>query len=405
MRNRGILCAHIAWPAILALLLPLLVTATSHSQCHQHGCHDCKQCGDCLSPTPVLESECGWSLYWHNPCDCVDDPCVLPSCPLFGTPTWYVMGELLPLFRDQLDGRDFQFDGTTGDSVLRESQFRSEFAAGARVMLGRSIGDWYRLETSYFGSHHWNDELAIIDAGENLLSPFTDFGDPAVPGLDSNNFASVSFSSELDNVELNLRRRLRLPANGQYLRESPYHRPGSSMFLNKRAESSFLLGIRYLRVEEDFAYRTESNLPAAGTVNLVDTETNNDMIGAQIGWLSQFLYRERGWFDVELKGGIFQNRVSLDISSTGNGALPAFADSDERDRTAWVGELSLVYNHQFARSFSCRVGYNALWIGGLALASENFSDNADLLTVGQALVRHNGDIVYHGPSLGLVWTR
>ena len=347
MRNRGILCAPVAWPAILGLLLPLAVAATANSQ----NCNQCGQCGDCLTERPVLESECGWSLYWHDPCDCLDEPCLLPSCPLFGAPNWYAMGELLPLFRDQLNGPSFQFDGTTGDSVLRESQFRSDFAAGARVMLGHSLGDWYRLEASYFGSYHWDDRLATSDPTDNLLSPFTDFGDPPVAGLDSNNFASVSFSSELDNVELNLRRRLRLPANRQYLRESPYHRPGSAMFLNKRAESSVLLGVRYLRVEEDFGYRTES----IAATNLVDTATDNQMIGAQVGWLSQFLYRERGWFDVEIKGGIFQNRVSLDVnSSSTGGALPTFTSSDQQDRTAWVGELSLIYNHQFAPSFTCR---------------------------------------------------
>ena len=328
--------------AFVALVLWLAMHATVMSQtCSE--CGGCNHFSGCPSPRPRLEIDTPTSLYWHDPCACVDTPCLLPSCPDSIAPNWYVLGELAPLYRDELNG-DFPSE--------------SDFAAGARVVLGTSLGDWYRLEGSYMGSYGWD-------------VPVT-------------NFPNVSFSSEMDNVELNLRRRIRLPANGEHSRLRYSRHQSSTLFLNKRAEASVLLGVRYMRLDEHFA-------------NGVDMTTNNNMIGAQIGLLSQFSVRNRIWLDVEIKGGIFQNRIRLDV-------LSPFIASDERDRTSWVGELSVVYNHQFSRSLTFRVGYNAIAVTDVALASRNFTDNAALLAPGPVLATNDGDVVYHGPSLGLVWS-
>ena len=63
----------------------------------------------------------------------------------------------------------------------------------------------------------------------------------APSGFDYNNFASIRFSSELNNGELNLRRRVLM-------------RPGCY-------EASFLVGGRYLQIGEEFGYLTQSSTP------------------------------------------------------------------------------------------------------------------------------------------------
>jgi hypothetical protein len=310
---------------------------------------------DCPPPVPRPEIPPGWNLYWHDPCDCYSDPCLEPTCPVHQNPTWYVTGELLPLFRDQSDSR-FQASG----EGLSDSVFRTEYEAGARVLIGRAIGDWYRLEASYFGSYHWDDveEFEGSDVTEEL-----------------------GFSSELDNIELNLRRRLYVPAYRRYERYSPLRPPGSPIFLNHRASASCLVGMRYLRIEEQLG-----NSSGADVENGIEgLLTDNYLIGAQVGILSQFLVYHRSWIDFDVKGGIFTNRVSL----TG---LDTATELDQHDRTSFLGDLSLIYNHQITPALTFRVGYNAIWVSGVALASRN---------VGQTLVQHDGDVVYHGPSLGL----
>jgi hypothetical protein len=394
--------------ATLVWLLGFSITAVSRGQ---------GPGADCPSPVPCLEREAGWTLYWHDPCNCVGDPCLLPTCPTANSPNWYFLADFLPLFRDQLDGSRFQVDGTTGQTALQESDFScSQFSAGARLLMGCALGDWYRLEASYLGSYSWDDIAAVrnLDAngqagsgGGNLLSPFSNFGSPAaLVGVDFNNFAQISFSSEMDNVELNLRRRLRVPS----YRPERIYPEGSPLFMEHRGEASFLLGIRYLSLEERFQYLTESDVPAGGSNNQVNVATDNHMIGAQIGLLYQFLcYRERGWVDLEAKGGLFNNRIKLDSrylnTDTAGATLTDFADDDERDCTSFLGELSLIYNHQIAPSITFRAGYNAIWVTDVALASENFNSNLGLVSLGPALANGEGDVVFHGPSLGLVWAR
>ena len=61
------------------------------------------------------------------------------------------------------------------------------------------------------------------------------------------------------------------------------------------------------------------------------------------------------------------------------------------------------YSHQVTNNLSMRLGYNAYWLTGLALASENLPQDFNLLTRGPTQIQHNGDSVYHGPNLGFIF--
>ena len=413
-----------AYLAAFGLLLQLAMAASGYSQ--QCGsCQECSGASGCPSPTPVLEIEPGWSLYWHDACRCSEGTCVPATCATSGAPVWYVVGEMLPLFRDQLDGDDFQADSLAPgipafSPVLTESDLKPEFDWGGRVLVGRTLGDWYRLEGSYFGSYGWDDWAAVWndDANDqggngNLSSPFGNFGIPTdIVGLDYNQFASVRFSSELDNVELNLRRRVCIPAlncgaDCGIQGNAKCCFGGTPISRRIRAETSFLIGVRYMRLEETFGYETVSTAPAGGSNNIINLATDNEMIGAQVGWTLQLLVHKRRWFDVEMKGGIFQNNISLTSSYVRTNNAGAVDESnlggDSKDRTAYVTELSVIYNHQITPRITFRAGYNAFWVWQVALASQNLGNSIDRLRNATVPVRHDGEVVYHGPSLGLVW--
>ena len=383
------------------------------------------QCYDCPTPDPIHETGIGWNLYWHDPCLCENENCYPSTCAASQAPTWYASAELLPLFRDESGDVIFQRDGTTGVNVITAGAFDSEFNAGGRFVLGRSLGDWYRLEASYLGTYEWDDTIVvrntdpITDAAQaggfgNLYSPFSNFGRPldangdpvGIPGVDYNIFASTGFSSQMENVEINLRRRVRLLSDVNLRRRSLYNQ-GEPYVFRKRAELSFLVGIRYMKIEERLAYLTRSTIPAGGSVNTLNVGADNDLIGAQLGLLSQFLVLPRTWVDFEIKGVLFQNHIDVRSSylNTNNaGAVNSqFAGAEERDRTAYLGELSLVLNHQFTRTLTFRAGYTAMWVSQVALASQNMTQDLNIAQLGPVLARHDGDLVYHGPSLGLVF--
>lgn len=350
---------------------------------------------------PAPERWTGVNLFWHLPGSYWDDSCNrLENCNqdvlnyAFGPlPTWYVDAQLQALKRDNLRAFDFASLGEMGPGVLSSSGFNDAFAAGARVTIGRSLGDWYRIEGSFWGGYDWSNDGAVRnnDANAqggtgNLFSPLTGFGDPAVPGLDFNNLVTVHQSAQLDSVELNLRRRMSVPYGP--------------------VEASFLVGVRYLRIDEGLNYHSEANVPLpGGAINDVFLTTDNDMTGAQLGVQTQWLLCERSWLDVDVKGAIFSNSASLHSRYTNtdeNGAVTQFVDSDQRTSTSYLLETSLLVNYQFTPALTFRVGYTALWMSGLTLASDNLSSNAQRLTLGPVLVDDHGRIAWHGPTIGLV---
>jgi len=393
--------------------------------------------GGCVcSQTPRLEEFSGWSLFWH-------DPCSTPTYCWAGehyshlaqAPQVYVMVDFLPLVRDQSGWTPFQAaaymeveeirdsDGLLVDTVttypreavLSTSSFDNELKPGERALVGVALSDWYRLEFSYLGLHSWSDSAAVRynnadSADGNLLSPFSSFGDllgrarldplpddgsfHPIEGWDYNELASISFSSELDSAELNVRRRVCMPANRHVA-----------------AEMSCLVGLRYMQVREDFGYFTQSPLPDLETQNAVDVRTQNDLFGVQLGALAQFLVHNRAWIDLQAKGAFLLNRaesrVVADVHTIveGQAELAAGELNDEVDCASFLGDISLQFNYQFAPSWTIRAGYNAMWLTGVALASENFVGDASTLLYGPASVDHSGSVVYHGPNIGLIWTR
>ncbi len=308
---------------------------------------------------------------------------------------WYARSEMLALFRNADNGVPFASIGPAGPVALGTSDFRTEFDAGLRVLIGRTLGNWYRLEGLWFGSYSWDSSAAVnnLDANTqagvgNLFSPFSAFGNPAgVVGLDFNEFASIRIQSKLNNGELNLRQKLS-------------SKPGLY-------ETSLLIGGRYMDIRERFGYFTQSSVPGAGlSSNDVDIQTTNRLIGFQAGMLHQFILQGHAWVDFEMKGGIFDNQVRMNRTYTvvnPAGATTAFPGTDSQHRTSFVGELSLQLNYRFANAWTFYAGYNAIWVTGVALASENFDTNDSNLVFGPTLVKHAGEVVYHGPNVGLTF--
>ncbi len=381
--------------------------------------------GYCPSTEPLLETYCGQSLFWHDPCgSSYREPHYRPVHDSMAAPSWYASQEFVPLFRNQRGSQVFQaiafeqvedvFDNDDNlidtitsyrrEAVLGTNDFDTDFNAGIRLTLGRALGDWYRLEGSYLGPYEWSDWASVRYSPQapafGLLSPFSNFGDPDGPSglgdlldtefapnplFDFNDYARIDFRSRMNDGQINLRRRVRMDSEQRL-----------------RSETSWLLGLRYMNIGERFGYHATSPLPDRDPVSR-DVWTENKMFGIQIGTLSQFLVVDRGWIDFEIKGVMFFNDASNRIE-TQFGPEPVWVSEADQERTAFMGDLSLNFNYQFAPSWTFRAGYNGMWLTGLALASENFLVEGDpLIGDHRGSLDHSGRLVYHGPSLGLVF--
>lgn len=305
---------------------------------------------------------------------------------------WYASADALMLMRDSTPKRAFQSLNSKTNIVLDTDDLEANFQAGPRITLGRRFGERFQFEYSWFQLGSWDDRAAVRDetanaAGSfgNMFSPFSNFGDPAVALLDYNDLATIEYRSTLDNMEFNLRQKIIMP-------------PGPLAV-------SVLVGARHLDIRERFAYATNSITPL-GVVSSQDllVEAGNDLWGVQIGALLEFQVDYRCQIVLDLKGGIFNNAAdqSTIYTPTVAGVSATSTGSRAEDVTAWVGEILLAVNFQLTPHLSTQIGYQMLWVEGIALASENFQSDVAILATGPTDLIHDGHVVYHGPHIGMV---
>ncbi len=324
-----------------------------------------------------------------------------PACeplPEFPPPRWYGRVKFMALRRDA--DREVAFaawdddltDEDPAQVALSTRNLDFPYQGGGEALIGYLIVPTYYLEFSYFGVNSWDELAAVRDDTPNaiggtgsLFSPFGDFGQDPLIEFDYNHFASLGYESRLNNFELNLRHDLPMPPI--------------------RLNTSFLFGGVSMLIDEDLRYVTEANVPnPLGGRNQIDTSTDNRLLGLQVGGLFQFHIEPRWWIDFRAEGAICQNKISLDsvytnVDEVGNTAT--YITAREASQTAFVGDLALSLICDYSQYFTARIGYRALWMTGLALAAENFPSDPGLLKLGPPKVVDDGEVVYHGPHVGI----
>lgn len=323
----------------------------------------------------------------YGPCDCPDGPESI-NCPgdfvAHRPNAWYFSADFAPTTVDFQNTRAIAAVGANGPTVLSTSDLEPEFDAGTRITIGRRIFGCYRLEGTYWGSYQWGDSAAVREnpAGAANLSTLLSggFGNAAVAGLDSNSFVSIESNTKMNNAEINLLYWIDMP-------------PGPF-------DVSLLCGGRYLDVRDQF------NLNAINAIqeNAVQVNTENRIGFLQIGLAGDWLITPRMWTNFTMKGGIGNNDAALTsqyaVTTGGTTAINTF--TADQNRTAWLGDLSLVANLQMTPWLVARIGYQALFLSGLAVASDNIETNNAILANGPIQLNDGSNGVFHGPVIGLM---
>jgi hypothetical protein len=327
----------------------------------------------------------------YNPCLGIMCGCPAPRSP------WYGEVDGLLLKRDRVDPVPLQAANYPTNIVLSTDDINSPFRAGIRGIVGHSFQNRWQVDFTYFWMDTWDDSFSIrndtpngINLG-NLFSPFTAFGNPPIPGYDWNDFVSIREISQLHNAELNFR----------YTCPMPY----------QCLTAKFILGVRYMAIDEQFDYFSESNIStfrtgAAGATVDISTRTTNTLVGPQLGGEFYFYAFPRCWIDLGIKGAVCNNHALQDTSGwppTNRETEPTFADlaARSRDTTAFVGDLDLALVWQLTPRLITRIGYQAIWVNNIAMAARNFAPTVDILEHGPAQIDTVGRAVYHGPHIGL----
>jgi hypothetical protein len=312
---------------------------------------------------------------------------------------WYDFSVDFMRLRRENAGRNavFATDGVNGDPVLSLDDIDLSEESSFRFSAMFQFGPGSSVEFTYFGLFYW-DSRATATSADNLFSVYSEFGlDPAggYPETDESDLQYLDYESSFDSFEVNFRQRCMAP--------------------NCRYQGSWIAGVRYFKLDEDFNYFTQSPIntdpmaPPPGNslpTSLTNINVHNNLIGAQVGgdlWVCVLPGLRVGG---ELKAGVYHNHIAQDtfisINTINNGT---FLEELTANDVAFVGQADLMMTYRLNYQWTLRAGYQFLFVDGVALAGENF--NPVLPTVFDpnknrvANINDNGNVFYHGWNLGL----
>lgn len=284
--------------------------------------------------------------------------------------------------------QDFSSLGINGPRVLSTNDLdlteRPSFKVSAMVQF-RSAGN---LEFTYYGLFNNRDTAQVNSAGNNLYSSLSQFGTVPPGGFleDSNAaYQRIEYSSEFSNFEFNYRRH--------------WQGPGC------RFQGSWLYGIRYFQLDEDFDFISVSTVNASQLKYNVNV--NNSLTGGQTGgdiWACVIPGLRIG---AEGKVGVYGNHAQQGsrISTFSPALATVYNEAVKENDVAFVGDAALMMTYRINYQFNIKLGYNFLYVEGVTLATENYNSTPPSVLGGGATrtpsINDNGSVFYHGASGGL----
>ncbi len=236
-----------------------------------------------------------------------------------------------------------------------------QLRAGFGVQANFQVGPGSNLELVYFGLNKWENSASATSTAPNLFSFLSDFGTVPANGFDDSDRSflhTLTYSSTLNNGEINLRRRWSEPAG----------------FF----QGSFLMGVRYLDMDEQagFTARGENNNTAANngprflnyTVN-----TQNSLVGFQVGSDLWYNIVPGVKIGVDGKTGLYNNRAHQNTEITANSLPNLVAEEVLSNRVASVTQISPQVSYRLNHSWAFRSSYQFIYIDHVALATNNFN--------------------------------
>lgn len=280
--------------------------------------------------------------------------------------------------------------GGANNPVLNTDNYDFTNQGGVRMSLNRVFMPGSFLEFSYLGMGNWASSQSVSGAGD-LFSPFSGFGVDPVGGYaetDQGNLAIFSTSNRFDSFELNMRRFF-TSANCWW-------------------QSSWWVGMRYVRVDDDAVYNT---LGAGGNMDYT-VDVDNDLFGAQVGLDSALRLTTRWTLSAFGEVGVYGNRATQESTIAINDGANVLQETTAERRASMVVEAGFLSTFKVVPRGTLRAGYQIVYIDGIALGADSFNFQTGgvaplntALAGRQAFINDNGNALYHGPTVGFeyVW--
>lgn len=323
---------------------------------------------------------------------------------------WYVGGESLWMDRSRNNRVDIVQDIAPSPSVpgtlslITYTTMAQPFnvAPGARATIGKSLGRDYLdrdrfLEFVYYGGMSYDDSDGWnARAGGQLVTPLN----YNAPGFNGASAYATSYTSDFNSWEWNYKLRRRLG------RDQLVMSPGGTW--TRHAERGWLpaliVGTRLATVNEDFRLTSsKAGTPASTFGGNYVINASNWLLGLNLGGelisQNEFYYWGLRGRAAPALSFANTNQSAFGINTQVQPGAPttiSFSDQASRTGAGFIGDLTLLAGWQIKPNFSLQVGYDFLWVAGMATASRQYNlDNRD-----NNAIDVGGQTFYNGVSFG-----
>jgi hypothetical protein len=249
-----------------------------------------------------------------------------------------------------------------------------DYERGMRITIGRVPNCHNGHEASFVGPFRWRSESAQ-GGTRTLLTPSPGFDFP-ITGIDPNFYVT--------------------PATQFQRYEAEYASFEFNRTLIGWEVIKLLHGIRYIQYEEQYLYSAEN---ALNSVQL-GSETENRMIGLQVGIDMTYPLTCRLWSDFRARAGAYANFAENYLQFNRDNA-PLFSNTDDGVKLAGVFEIGGGARYYLTNNFHIRGGGELWYMTQVASATDQFGRSINTGTGSSTDI--GDDILMFGLSVGAEW--
>lgn len=366
--------------------------------------------------------------------DCWGEDVCAPSCG----PTVFAGVNALMLTRDRANPTWLSYQTDVLENQMMKTEDASfGYGGGFEVFVGACLGGGcdpcnpcgggggWAIEGRYWGWYPGMAEANTYDPS-GTLADGSDLG-VVIPNLDMLNYDDgggasgvntyfqnaarhrIRMENEIHNVELNL---FNSPLGGSAgVYGAGYAYGGHAA---PTVAMNVLGGFRYLRFDESFLFSTDpsdGNFTGAADEVHYHIETENNLIGFQIGGNASWFATRRFSVNTGTKLGLYANQMNHNqsiygsngfatVGGVGPWAGQAYNVSSDDTRISMLGELDLGASYQVCSWMKVTGGYRVVAVSGVALTENQIPTYfAGLDDVSE--IDSNGDLLLHGAYAGV----
>ncbi len=320
---------------------------------------------------------------------------------------WYAGAAALLITRTDENPYTFSYDSTNESIQLTDSRDANMgFAGGVEMRIGRYFDCGRQaLELVYWGVYpSVGSTITTADQVNGNLNGILNWDQLNYAGFSAANFVNnaeahaVFRENTIQNIEFNL---LNLG--------SPCQASCGGL------QTQWTFGARYFLFSDHLTFVADTvdrAITGAPEELAYSINTNNHLIGGQVGGRASYGVTSSLMFDVGAKMGLYSNTINHRsriggaagdaIINNGPFDQEAFRIGGSTTRLSFLGELNAGVAYRFSCQAFAAIGYRAVAVTGVALPTNQiYPDLRGLNDV--RVIDANGDLVLHGAYAELGW--